>query len=237
LKSPLYRHIILEIGNHLPEMHRGGVSVDLHHRLFGEKAGVLTEKAFSEAVAVIAGDLAWHILPPRISFLNLVMHLQKHENKGEFQLRLYCDIFLLIVSDREVILTDELIDDAWQSGIEIGVKVVLYLMKAIWEVDVPDKFTVDAGRGSVSTSRFIEYLENPGFMEPLSASEVYRRNITAIRGLKGKLIFIAGDLFPSLMFMKKRYGQDSVWKALLYYPHRLGKLFVALKALKKGNAL
>jgi len=237
LKSPLYRHIILETGNHLPEMHRGGVSVDLHHRLFGEKAAGLTEKAFSEAVTVIAGDFDWHILPPRINFLNLVMHLQKHENKGEFQLRLYCDMFLLLVSEREVILTDELIGEARQAGIEIEVKVVLYLMKVIWELDVPDKFTVDAGRGAISTGRFIENLENPGIIEPLSASEVYRRNITAIRGLKGKLIFIAGDLFPSLTFMKNRYGLDSLWKAMLYYPHRLGKLFVALKALKKGKDL
>lgn len=236
LKSPLYRHIILEISNHLPEMHRGGVSVDLHHRLFGEKAGALTEEAFSEAVTVITGGLTWHILPPRISFLYLVMHLQKHENKGEFQLRLYCDIFLLLVSDREVILTDELIDEARQAGIETEVKVVLYLMKVIWEVEVPDKFTVDAVRGAISTGRFMENLENPGFMEPISASETYRRNIAAIRGLKGKLIFIAGDLFPSLTFMKKRYGRDSVWRAMLYYPHRLGKLLVVLKALKKGNA-
>jgi hypothetical protein len=133
-----------------------------------------------------------------------------------------------------VILTDELIDEAQQAGIETEVKVVLYLMKVIWEVEVPDKFTVDAVRGAISTGRFMENLENPGFMEPISASEAYRRNITAIRGLKGKLIFIAGDLFPSLTFMKKRYGQDSEWRAMLYYPHRLGKLLVVLKALKKG---
>ncbi len=37
MKSRLYRHIMLDLGNHLPEMHRGGISVDLHYRLFGRK--------------------------------------------------------------------------------------------------------------------------------------------------------------------------------------------------------
>ncbi len=97
LKSPLYRRILPDLGNHLPEMHRGGISVDLHHRLFGARATALTEEAISAPWTVTAAGTTCNVLPPRISFLNLVAHLQKHDIKGEFQLRLYCDIYLLLL--------------------------------------------------------------------------------------------------------------------------------------------
>jgi hypothetical protein len=40
---------------------------------------------------------------------------------------------------------------------------------------------------------------------------------------KYRLQYILGDLFPSIAWMKERYGGGSM-KAFLYYPHRLGKL-------------
>jgi hypothetical protein len=79
-------------------------------------------------------------------------------------------------------------------------------------------------------------LEDPGYAEPVSAAEFYRRNLSAIKGTSGKLIFIAGDLFPSVPFMKKRYGCRTALGASLRYPHRLGKIFMILKALRNGQA-
>ena len=37
-------------------------------------------------------------------------------------------------------------------------------------------------------------------------------------------LFILGDLFPSIKWMKERYGCSGI-RAMLYYPHRLGKLW------------
>ncbi|HUW93082.1 MAG TPA: nucleotidyltransferase family protein [Bacteroidales bacterium] len=235
MKSSLYHNIILDFGNHLPEMHRGGISVDLHHRLFGARAGGLTEMALRMPVNVTAGGMTCNILPPQINFLSLVMHMQKHEDKGEFQLRLYCDIYLLLLNESGKILTDSLVDEARMAGIEDEVKAVLYLMKVIYDFYVPEKFTAGIKPELINTDRFLVNLEDPGYAEPVTPSEVYRRNLSAINGIKGKLIFIAGDLFPSVSFMKKRYGRQSVLGALLCYPHRMGKLFVILKALRKGH--
>lgn len=50
----------------------------------------------------------------------------------------------------------------------------------------------------------------------------YKANILNVP-LKHRLRFITGDIFPSIKWMKKRYKCNG-FKALLYYPHRTGKL-------------
>lgn len=233
LKSPLYRRIELDLGNHLPEMHRGGISVDLHHRLFGARGTLLTEMAVNAPDMVTAAGTTCNVLPPRISFLSLVAHLQKHDIKGEFQLRLYCDIYLLLLKYRGDILTAQLNEEAREAGIEEEVKVVLYLMKVLYDFDVPPEFTADVRIELIDINRFLVNLEDPGYAEPGSAAEFYSRNLRSVNGIGGKLIFIAGDLFPSVTFMKNRYRCRTAFSALLHYPHRMGKIFVILKALKK----
>ena len=44
MKSPLYRHIIFNPGNHLPELHRRGISVDLHTGFSARRAEPLSEE-------------------------------------------------------------------------------------------------------------------------------------------------------------------------------------------------
>jgi len=114
--------------------------------------------------------------------------------------------------------------------------VVLHLMKVLYDFDVPAEFTAGIRTELIEPGRFLVNLENPGYAEPVSAAEFYRRNLGAINGTYGKLIFIAGDLFPAITFMKRRYGRRTALGASLFYPHRLGKIFVILKALKKNFA-
>src|SRR5665811_2588753 len=52
VKSSLYRHIILDLGNHLPELHRNGISVDLHHRLFGPEGAEIVRRALDKPEAI-----------------------------------------------------------------------------------------------------------------------------------------------------------------------------------------
>ncbi len=50
----------------------------------------------------------------------------------------------------------------------------------------------------------------------------YRSRIRFMKP-KNRMIYILGDLFPSLSWMKERYRCGNI-KAILHYPHRLGKL-------------
>lgn len=221
LKSPLYRHIILDLGNHLPELHRGGISVDLHYRLFGPEGGEMVVRAIEESE--MTGRL-FRVLPPMTSFLALVSHIYKHEVKGEFQLRLWTDIFLLLERYGQRILADGLPAAADEAGISAEARIVLTVMEQVWGVAIPEVMRAQSSEEQAKADRFLSDLAHPGNIEPASQREMFKRNLVALRSTRKKIIFILGDVFPSLGFMKKRYGCRSSLGAVLYYPHRLGKL-------------
>ena len=79
MKSSLYRHIIFDLGNHLPELHRNGISVDLHHRLFGPEGSAIVSRALDKPEAISIAGKTYHVLPPGIALLGLVNHIYKHE--------------------------------------------------------------------------------------------------------------------------------------------------------------
>ncbi len=264
LKSPLYRHIILDLGNHLPELHRGGVSVDLHYRLFGPEAEEMVARAIADSETITAAKSTLRVLPPMITFLALVSHIYKHGIKGEFQMRLWTDIYLLLARDGEKILTPELPAAAEEAGIAGETGTVLTVMEKVWGVKMPaeirplldgpkegagtpadnrvsESVTTDRpeenGRsqsvacetagvesGEAIIARFMSDLMHPGAVESISQREMFTRNLEALRSPGKKLIFILGDIFPSVGFMKRRYGCRSTLRAVLFYPHRLGKL-------------
>ncbi len=224
LKSPLYRHIILDLGNHLPGLHREGLSVDLHFRLFGPDGGMTVEKAIEEAVTITAGEKSFRVLPPMISFLALVRHIRKHELKGEFQLRLWTDIYLLLNRYGESILNEELAAVAEETGMTGEVRTVLTVMEREWGVKIPGTMHARPGPEEDRVIRFSVGLMYPGSLTPISPKEVFSRNLLALDGVKKKAIYVTGDIFPSVGFMKKRYGCRTTMGALMHYPHRLGKL-------------
>ncbi len=69
MKSSLYRHIIFDLGNHLPELHRNGISVDLHHRLFGAEGTAIVRRALNDPEAISITGRTYYVLPPEIALL------------------------------------------------------------------------------------------------------------------------------------------------------------------------
>lgn len=235
LKSPLYRHIILDLGNHLPELHRGGISVDLHFRLFGPEGEEMVVKAIEQSATVTAGGATLRVLPPVTSFLALVSHIYKHEIKGEFQLRLWTDIYLMLEKYRDEILTPGLPSAAEEAGIPAETRIVLTVMARVWGVAVPDEMKAHSQDEEERAGMFMNHLTHPGAVEPIGQKEMFRRNLKSLSGARKKIIFILGDVFPSVRFMKKRYGCRSNLAAMFYYPHRMGKLFWILALLMAKN--
>jgi len=273
LKSPLYRHIILDLGNHLPELHRGGISVDLHYRLFGPEGEEMVERAIrdsiittgvdrepgrnvavtreSEAVhdteigsglaresvagadtgslassrAGIPGTGTFRILPPMTAFLALVSHIYKHEIKGEFQLRLWTDIYLLLDRYGKQILISRLAAAAEEAGIRKETAAVLTVMEQVWRVALPEDIASDSPAAKeAAVASFMNRLAHPGSVGSISQREMFMRNLKALKSTRKKFIFILGDIFPSVGFMKRRYNCRSKVAAFLFYPHRLGKI-------------
>lgn len=285
LKSPLYRHIILDLGNHLPELHRGGISVDLHYRLFGPEGEEMVERAIRDSVVIrgagreagvrrevrvgrevirepganpgptgeagtkqeagqeagreaggsVTGSGTFRVLPPVTAFLALVSHIYKHEIKGEFQLRLWTDIYLLLERYGEQILTARLSAEAEEAGIREETTAVLAVMEQVWELAMPGGLTVHTAAEKATVSGFMHRLAHPGSVESLSQREMFVRNLKALKGRRKKFIFIIGDIFPSVGFMKRRYACRSNLSVILHYPHRLGKILWILGLIRTKN--
>ncbi len=224
MKSSLYRHIILDLGNHLPELHRNGISVDLHHRLFGPEGSALVRRALDNPEVISIAGKTYYVLPPGIALLGLVNHIFKHEVKGEFQLRLYTDIFLLVKKHEGKIFSGNLLSDADQAGIQGGLRTIMTILNKFYGIDIPPEFKAREGSEQEKVAAFRGNLLAPGQARPRSQKELFLENLKSLRGIRRKLIFITGDLFPSIEFMKNRYGCSTSFSALLRYPHRLGKI-------------
>lgn len=237
MKSPLYRHIILDLGNHLPELHRGGISVDLHYRLFGPEGNEIVARAIDESEIITSGEGTFRVLPPATAFLALVSHIYKHEIKGEFQLRLWVDIYLLLKRYGGSILTASISSAAREAGIEPESRIVLTVMEQVWGLEIPEEMRAQTPDENRKAGRFMHDLMHPGAVEALSQREMFHRNMASLKSFRKKAIFILGDIFPSVGFMKKRYGCRTAAGAVFRYPHRLGKIawFLGLPGARSGE--
>jgi hypothetical protein len=226
LKSQKYKKIIMFIGNHLPDMHRNGISVDLHHRLFGSKGISITNKGIEEAETINVSGTSCYILPPETAFLGLIMHLHKHDLKGEFQVRLFTDLYMMLKNYGEKILTGDLIREAEEADIAKELATALFLISDFWEFPVPGQFitSMTLADKEIASSRFIEGLKNPGISVSGGLKDLYRSTLNEIPGIYNKLLFLLGDIFPSIDFMKRRYNRKTLFGILLHYPYRLGKI-------------
>jgi hypothetical protein len=224
LKSPLYKHIILELGNHIPMLRRGGMSVDLHHRLFGPEGTGIVRRALQNPDIVRSAGRDFYVLPPRTAFLGLVNHIFKHEIKGEFQLRLYTDIYLLARKYEETIFSENLVTEAAEAGITGKLSSVLSTLKEAYGMNIPLSPDTPQDFGKQCLEDFMRNIANPGALKPQSQKQVFQENLRSFKSLKSKTFFVIGDLFPSAGFMKERYECRSVFKLIFSYIHRLGKL-------------
>ncbi|MCX6254362.1 MAG: nucleotidyltransferase family protein [Bacteroidia bacterium] len=198
----------------------------LEYTVYGN-AGLIYENSYE---IEINGEKAY-IPQPQIFFLYLVKHLYLHEMNNESQLRLYTDLVVLIEKHRDEIINYDLLTYASQAGMSEILTSRLEPLRDLWGVTFPewvDAF-IDKWYNHDSINKFIFFLKSPKDNLPHDKARFYRLVIRDIPGLHRKFLFLLGDIFPSVSFMKNRYKCKSNWKVLLYYPHRIGKIFWLLR--------
>ncbi len=231
VKSVLHKLILANTGKHLPTLVKNGFHFEIHHSLFGTGGSDLTGSILEDTDTIIADNFEFHIPGPLLHFLYLVRHLHMHEQNNESQLRLYTDLVLLLEKYREEILDYRLLDLAKQSGMDSILAWKLESLRDLWGLSFPVWINdfIDMNYSPQSINRFVYFLKSPKNNPPASRAPVYRQRVKEIPGLHRKIIFVAGDLLPTISFMKKRYGVSSSFAALMRYPHRLGKLWYLIK--------
>ena len=228
VKSGLHKPIIAWTGKHLPTMMKNGASVDIHIELFPGKRNKLTGMILSSAGEITVERELAYIPSPQLLFLFLVRHLHQHELNGESQLRLYTDLVFLLGKNFGEIINWGLLERASEAGMSEILAWKLEPLRDLWGIKFPqwiDDF-IDRWFNPDSINRFVFFLKSPKGNRPERPGYVYRQIIRDIPGLHRKLLFILGDLYPSIRFMKERYRCDTSLGAFLRYPLRLGKLLL-----------
>jgi len=226
VKSVFHESIMPYFGKHLPSLIKNGMSVEIHHELFGERDNALTNILYDSSYEVeIKGEKAW-FPRPQIFFLYLVKHLWQHEMNNESQLRLYTDLVVLIEKHYDEILNPGLLKYASTQEMTVILASHLKMLKDFWGIEFPTDINdfIEKWYARDSTQNFIFFLGSPKNNPPLDRPGVYRRIIRDIPGFHRKFLFVLGDIFPTISFMKNRYKCESTLKVLFYYPHRAGKV-------------
>lgn len=231
VKSFFHKQILAYYGKHLPSLIKNGTSVEIHHELFGGRKNLMTKMLYDSSYMVeIKEEKAW-FPQPQIFFLYLVKHLWLHEMNNESQLRLYTDLIVLIEKYYYEILNYNLLKCASDAGMSEILAWHLEPLRDIWDVSFPVWLNdfIDKWHNEDFLDRFFFFLRSPKNNPPGDKAGFYRHILDDIPGFHRKLLYILGDLFPTMSFMKNRYKCKSSWKVLLYYPHRLGKVLWLLK--------
>jgi len=235
--SPLHETIMPSYGKHLPEMYFKGVSVEIHFSLFGGKNN-LTEGFLKRAIQQGEKEGGYFTPEPCSEFLYLLKHLVTHEKQGASQLRLYADLVNLLRRHKKEILSLRLYEDSVHAGLESKLYSKLKILNSFWGINLPswvDSLPRDQGERELAEN-FAEFIRNPGKTEVSPDDENLLKPLMEIPGVKDKLFFAAGYIFPSVTFMKFRYKTESMTKALLFYPVRLHRLIcIVLKMFLKNS--
>ncbi len=235
LKSPLYKKIILDIGKHLPELYSDGISIELHHRLFDtptSSVAIAKEDPVSGfQFPVSDSNIQYSILPMNYHFLYLIKHLHYHETeKGESQFRLYNDLCQLMTQCTRDIKSSGIIEQARQLGLLEVLFEKFYILNLLWGMPLPDDFfkSLSDNQKQKAEENIRRFISKPKGNKVKGKGKTYRKTIRNIPGFTNKLRYVLGDLFPSISFMKTRYGVKSNIIVPLFYPLRLGKLMLFL---------
>jgi hypothetical protein len=231
VKSVFHELILEYTGKHLPSLFKNGASVEIHHELFGDRKNDMTRLLFESSYETeIIGERTY-FPKPQIFFLYLVRHLHMHELNNDSQLRLYTDLVVLIEKYRNEIINPDLLKYASQAGISEILANRMIPLRDLWGVTFPgwmDDFIIKFHNPEF-LSMFLFFLKSPKDNLPLNKAAFYRQVINDIPGFHRKFLFILGDIFPKISFMKKRYSCKRTWEVLLYYPHRIGKIWWLIK--------
>ena len=231
VKSFFHELIIAYSGKHLPSLIKNGISVEIHNELFAGRKNELTKSLYDSSYEIeIKGEKTF-IPQPQIFFLYLIKHLYLHEMNNESQLRLYTDLVVMIEKYPDEIINYDLLTYASQADMAEVLAWHLEPLRDLWGVTFPGFINdfIDKWYNPDSITKFIFFLRSPKDNPPLNKAKFYRQVINDIPGLHRKFLYILGDIFPTLSFMKNRYKCNSTWRVLLYYPHRVGKILWLFK--------
>ena len=221
LKSELHNKILLDFGKHMPDLYKDGISIDLHNSLFDIEHHI-------DTISISTGRSELTIPAYDIHFLYIAKHLKHHELSGQSQLKFYIDLYRIIWRADLDVTSTRFIDLADKLGLKTILFEKLFLLHLIWSTPITEEISnqLTSAQKAEFIITFTSFLRDRRGQKGKNKGGIYREIIRNIPTLREKLIFLLGDIFPSVSFMQNRYNTRTRIGACLYYPIRLGKLLL-----------
>lgn len=235
--SPVYERKMFQHGKHLPEMNKNGLSVEIHTKLFAQPGNSMTEE-FIEKAYPVPGKKNIYFPESQLFFLYLVKHLDRHEKEGTSQLKLYVDLYLLLMAYTDQILNERLFQNALKVNLVTALGEKLYILGTFWGMFFPEWVKSFSGKTNTETAeeKFIWFLRHPNENQPRAEPGSMFNSLKEIPGVLNKTLLIIGYIFPSISFIKYHYKVKSKARAVCYYPAWWGRICgMLIRGRRKGK--
>jgi hypothetical protein len=219
---------------HLPPMVLKGVSIEIHLKVLPDDYSyqVNVENYWKHAIPTTIYGINALVLSPNDLLQHLCVHLDQHFHNGMIQLYSFCDITEVLKKYQNEIdwaLFQESCDSCHCSK---NVFSLLFIANKYFHAPLPEKINQSAIQYIDDTTEklFIHYLKVNSSKIANEISNTNIKSLGKVSGLKNKLKYLAGDIFPSPSFMRKRYHIRSKPLIYWYYIVRIRAGIVALFA-------
>lgn len=223
---------------HYPPMVREGISVEVHIRLHRPHSSYkLDTNAFIErSEPVLISGTPAYTLSFYDQLLFLCVHSEKHFTGSKIQFTCFADLANILFKFSDLIDWERLITLSRENRCEEVVFKHLLLTSRFMNAPVPESYRKKYIKTvtSVDEVAFIRFLR--GYMFAGNHFGSFYTNVTVIKSFRGKINFIAGNLFPSKSYMVQRYHIRNEKLFWIYYPYRFYIAFSSLFGKLKSNA-
>ena len=210
-----------EIVHYLP-MVRGSVSVEVHIKLHrsSKHYAINTEAVIENCHKSTLHGLPVHAMELHDLLIHTCVHIDKHFRGGNMGFRSFTDLVNLLEVHSSALNWEYLLQRCELHKCTNVVMSYIVLVSEFYNVALPAAITTKYSRLVTESDKklFLHYLHG-GKLQPSQVNS-HLNNISNIKELRTKIIYLWEIIFPSRAFIKSKFrlkNNDSVW---FYYFYR-----------------
>lgn len=192
-----------------------GPSVEIHWHLLDNPyyaTRLATDTLMSRSILTSAADVSAQILEPEDQIIHLCCHNLYH-HQGNFA-RSLVDIAFMVAKYGDDLRWDDILSRSIESDTRMAVRLTLESAARDWYVPIPPLVLEEISSWPYTVrERFYTRSQGSAYLRAL-------RTLSALPGLRTKLGFVRGQLFPDRSYLEWRYGLGSGTPLLVGYLKR-----------------
>lgn len=217
---------------HLPPLVLNGVSIELHTKINLDNPGysVNLDDYRDRSQPVILFGTKVQALSPVDLIQHLCIHLDGHFTTSKIQLTSFCDISEVLNFYKNDFDWKSLEDSCNSYHCQKNVYNYIFLAKKYFNAIVPDSFMKQAEQyiDQKHEDLFMHYIQFDTKEIEKNVDGYEIKSINKVQGIKNKVIYVFGAVFPDRSFMYERYRIKNKPLIYWYYWVRIRKAMYAI---------